>query len=93
MKQAGCEVPDYMLKLKSPSKKLKRLREKKAPKRSKISTGIDSAKLKKHNDAEDSNEVTHDGQTTNNGTENKKSTSKKVKGEKKAKKMFKKPKK
>jgi ATP-dependent RNA helicase DDX52/ROK1 len=47
MKQAGCEVPDYMLKMKNPSKKLKRLREKKAPKRSKISTNLSEKKFKK----------------------------------------------
>ena len=38
MKEAGCEVPDFMLKLKKPSKKEKRNLAKKAPKRKKIST-------------------------------------------------------
>ena len=36
IREAGCEVPDYMLKLKKPSKKAKRLLASKAPKRKKI---------------------------------------------------------
>ena len=37
MREAGCEVPEYMLKLKKPSKKEKRQLAKNAPKRKKIS--------------------------------------------------------
>jgi ATP-dependent RNA helicase DDX52/ROK1 len=36
IREAGCDVPEYMLKLKKPSKKAKRLLAAKAPKRQKI---------------------------------------------------------
>jgi ATP-dependent RNA helicase DDX52/ROK1 len=62
MKQAGCDVPDYMLKLKNPSKKLKRLREKKAPKRSKISTALKNGTFK--HDKHDANAIDFNGNDT-----------------------------
>merc|ERR1711862_875341 len=49
MRQSGCEVPDWMLRLKSKSKKAKRMAEFRPPERKRVSTisGWDLKRLHK----------------------------------------------
>ncbi|XP_028035956.1 probable ATP-dependent RNA helicase DDX52 [Bombyx mandarina] len=66
MKQSGCEVPEYMLKLKQDSNKRKRLL-KKAPHRDKISTILEKPVKRKLEEGKDSNVNSKDTEKIKNG--------------------------